>query len=316
MADPRHRLVLLAVVAVLVCALFLAVNLTGKLSYILSYRAQVIATMILVGTATGVSTVLFQTITGNRILTPSVMGAEALFVLIQTSIIFFIGSTRWDSVPVVGRFAIETSVMVVFALTLYRWLLVGKSEDLYRLLLAGLVFGILFRSAAELLQRMMAPNEFNILQGRLFAQLTLPESRLLGIAGGLVALCVALLWRYRRDFDVIALGRDVAIGLGVDYPRIVTRALVLITVLISTSTALIGPLTFLGFMTATLAYQLAGSQRHALLLPFSALLGVVFLAGGQLVLEHLFAMTGTLSVVIEFTGGALFLLMLLRKGRL
>ena len=45
--------------------------------------------MLLVGYAIAVSTVLFQTITDNRILTPSIMGFDSLYRLIQTSLSSF-----------------------------------------------------------------------------------------------------------------------------------------------------------------------------------------------------------------------------------
>lgn len=316
MPRPETRLWLLALVALILCGLFMTVNLGGKLSYVLTYRAQVLASMVLVGVATSIATVVFQTLTRNHILTPAVMGFEALFVLIQTAVIFFLGSGGLDGWSSVGRFLMEATAMVAFASLLYRWLFVGHLGDLYRLLLAGLVFGILFRSLSELMQRMLAPNEFNVLQGRLFARLTLPDGDLIGVAAVMIVIAGALLWRSRRELDVMALGREAAIGLGIDYERAVTRALVLIAVLVSAATALIGPLTFLGFMAATLAYQLSGSARHGVVMPFAALLGVVALAGGQLVLEHGLGMAGTLSVVIEFVGGGMFLVLVLRKGRL
>lgn len=316
MPGPKRRLLFLLVLTLCLCGLFMGVGLTGNLSYVLNYRAQIIATMILVGSATSLATLLFQTLTRNRILTPSVMGFESLFILIQTSVIFFQGTGGWTEWPTLVRFLVETALMVAFASVLYRWMFADRKGDLYRLLLAGLVFGILFRSLSEFMQRMLAPNEFNVLQGRLFAQLTLPEGNLIAAAAVLIGSSALVLWLHRREFDVMALGREAAIGLGVDYERTVTRTLILIAVLVSASTALIGPLTFLGFMASTLAYQLAGSFRHGAVMPFAALLGVAFLAGGQLVLEHLFGMAGTLSVVIEFVGGGMFLLLLLRKGRL
>lgn len=316
MPAPKTRLLLLLGLTLVVCALFMTVGLRGRLSYVLAYRAQVMAAMVLVAVAVGASTVVFQTLTRNRILTPSVMGFDALFVLVQTAVIFFLGTGGWTGWPPLLRFGVETALMVGFACLLYRWMLSGPRRDLYRLLLAGLVCGILFRSLSELMQRMLAPTEFSVLQGRLFAQLTLPAGDLTLAAGALVPTAGALLWRSRRELDVMALGRETAVALGVGHDRVVTRMLILIAVMVSASTALIGPLTFLGFVAATLAYQLAGTTRHAVVLPFTTLLAVVALAGGQMVLEYGFGMAGTLSVVIEFAGGSLFLWLLVRKGRM
>lgn len=313
--TPAQRLAGLSVVLVALAVLFITVKLTGNLNYVLPRRGWMLATMLLVGIAAGVATVLFQTISNNRILTPAVMGFEALFVLIQTSVIFFMGAENsFYSSPLI-RFICESLMMTGFAVLLYRWLF-SANTDLHRLLLVGLVFGILFTSLSNLMQRMLMPTEFDVLQGRLFARLTLPDPQLIMISALVVSVVCVIAWRMRYAFDVLALGRDAATGLGLNYQKTVTRILLLIAVLVSVSTALIGPLTFLGFMAAILAYQLAGSYQHRFVLPAAAMLGVCFLAGGQLILEHVLSMAGALTVVIEFIGGSLFLLLLLKRGRL
>jgi iron complex transport system permease protein len=87
-------------------------------------------------------------------------------------------------------------------------------------------------------------------------------------------------------------------------------------VLISVSTTMVGPMTFFGFIVATLAYQLAGSSQHRVVLPFAVLLGMATLLGGYFVLRHVFYAAGMLSIIIEFVGGVFFLVYLLRKGSL
>lgn len=105
-----------------------------------------------------------------------------------------------------------------------------------------------------------------------------------------------LLWRMRYCFDVLALGQEAnAVNLGINYRQQVTVILLLISVLVAISTALVGPLTFLGLMVANLAYYIAGSSQHRYLLPVSFLLSVIALVGGQLVLEYGLNKAGTLS---------------------
>ena len=122
-------------------------------------------------------------------------------------------------------------------------------------------------------------------------------------------------WRRRRVLDVLTLGRDNATALGVEYRREVLAVLAIVSVLVSVSTALVGPITFFGLLVANLAYQLMGTHRHAVILPAAALLGVLTLVGGQVVLEHAFGLNTVLSVVIEFVGGIVFILLLVRGGR-
>ena len=84
----------------------------------------------------------------------------------------------------------------------------------------------------------------------------------------------------------------------------------------ATSTALVGPLTFLGFLVAMLSYQLAGTWDHRYVLPMAGLLGFVVLGGAYFVLKHFFYAAGSVGIIVEIVGGTFFLIHLLRKGRL
>lgn len=313
--PPVAKIALFALLLSVLALLFALVNLQGNLNYVLPRRLWMLASILLVGSAAGLATVLFQTISQNRILTPSVMGFEALFVLLQTCLVFMLGADSTFYSARLLRFAVEAALMVSFVLLLYRWLF-SANRGLHPLLLVGLVFGILFYSVSNLLQRMLMPSEFDVLQGRLYARLTLPDPTLIMVSAVVLALASFLVWRWRFQIDVLTLGRDNALALGINYQQLVTRILVLVAVLVAVSTALIGPLTFLGFLAATLAYQLVSSYQHRYLLPLAAILGSVFLLAAQLVFEHLLGMAGVLTVVIEFIGGSLFLAVLLKRGRL
>lgn len=314
LATPGQRLIGLSVLALLCVVLFMTINLRGNIGYILMHRGLILATMLLVAFACGIATLLFQTVTNNRILTPSVMGLETLFILLQTLLIFFIDANGLRALGTVGQFICEAALLVLFSTFLYRWLLGHVGVNLHRVLLVGLVCGTLFRSISGLLQRLLEPGEFAILQSRMFATFTRAAPEIIAlsaVATGIVALVV---WRMRHSLDVIALGRDMSIGLGVAWRRRVTVILLLVSLLVALSTALVGPLTFFGLLVTNLSYQLMGSHRHQYLLPGVVLTGIITLVGGQLILERLLHMAGSLSVVIEFVGGALFLWFLIKKA--
>lgn len=311
--SPAKRLLLLGLLALSLVVIFMAINLQGNIGYILKHRGQILATMVLVAFASGISTLLFQTITQNRILTPAVMGLESLFVLIQTLLVFFLNVAGLGMFGSIGQFVGEAALLVLFATLLYRWLLGGSGLDLHRVLLIGLVFGTLFRSSAGLMQRLLSPGEFAVLQSRIFATFTRADSSVLMLCGVIIALVMLVVWRMRHRLDVIALGSNTATALGIAYKRYVTGLLLLISVLVATATALVGPMTFLGLLIVNLTYPLMGSWRHSYLIPGCVMIGMIALIGGQLVLERLFNMAGTLSVVIEFIGGGLFIYLLLKK---
>jgi iron complex transport system permease protein len=119
----------------------------------------------------------------------------------------------------------------------------------------------------------------------------------------------------RHALDVAALGRETAISLGVEHGRVTRWTLVAVALLVSATTALVGPVAFFGLLVASLAYAVMRAQRHAVLLPASALIGALALVAGQTVFERVLGMASTLSVVVEFAGGLLFLFLLLRRRR-
>ncbi|WP_193559686.1 iron chelate uptake ABC transporter family permease subunit [Tsukamurella asaccharolytica] len=272
------------------------------------------ATAILIAAFCGaVATVLFHTVTHNRILTPQIIGLDSLYVLIQTVGVYLVGGRFVDNGDSVPQFVAQTAAMVLFAAVLYGWLFSGRFASLFLLLLAGVVLGLAFRALAEFLQRLLSPTEFDALSIKLYGRLTAVNADLLPIAAVTCIVVGVIVWRRRRVLDVLLLGRDPAMGLGVNHQRELTLALVLIAVLVSISTALVGPMMFFGFIIATLAYQLAGDWRHRATIPMAFLIGVIMLAAGQFILHNLFYANGMLTVIIEFVGGILFLAMLFRR---
>ena len=311
--SSRNTVLILLGIALFCVIFFMTFNLKGNISYILTHRAWIVLTMILVAFSAATSTLLFQTVTNNRILTPSIMGFESLFVLIQTVVIFFIDAQGIPYIGIVGKFIFESSLLIIFSLFLYRGLFTKLKQNLHLVLLIGIILGTLFRSFSNLLQRLMTPTEFAVLQSRIFATFTRAEPVLIVFSLVIASIIGLFLWRMRFRFDVLALGRDNAINLGVDYQKSVTIILLLVSVLVSISTALVGPFTFLGLLIANLAYSISGSSQHRFLLPTAFLLGVIFLVGGQMFLERVLNMVGALSIVIEFIGGSLFIFLLLKK---
>lgn len=311
--SSAKRVIMLLVLALACITCFMTINLKGNINYILMHRTWIVLTMILVAFSASTSTLLFQTLTNNRILTPSIMGFESLFVLIQTIIIFFIDIQGIPFIGVIGKFIFESLVLIFFSLFLYQGLLTKLKQNLHLVLLIGIVLGTLFRSFSNLLQRLMTPTEFAVLQSRIFATFTRAEPVLILFSLAIVTIIGLVLWQMRYRFDVLALGRDNAISLGLDYQKNVSMILLLVSILVAISTALVGPFTFLGLLIANLAYSVSGSSQHRYLLPTAFLLGIIFLVGGQMFLERVLNMVGALSIVIEFIGGTLFIFLLLKK---
>jgi iron complex transport system permease protein len=312
-SRPVAVLLGLALLALVSVVLFMTVGARGDWSFALAFRGKKLLSLVLVAYSVAIATVLFQTVTNNRILTPSIMGFDALYMLIKTSIVFFLGVGALVSIDSQIQFLVEVLVMVGASTLLFRWLFLGEERSLHLLVLVGIVFGVLFRSLGNFMQRMLDPGAFNVLQDLLFASFSMTDPSILGICCVIVAAATVVGLRLMHTYDVLSLGRAHAINLGVPYKRTVAFILVMVAVLVSVSTSLVGPVTFFGLLVATLAHSLIGSSKHAYVLPAAILLAVIALVGGQTLLERVFAFDTALSIIIEFLGGIVFIILVLRR---
>ncbi|MDO6440742.1 iron chelate uptake ABC transporter family permease subunit [Marinobacter sp. 2_MG-2023] len=303
---------LTTVLAVLSIVGFMTLNVQSDWGFIVQHRGSRLLGMLLVAITMGLATVVFQTITHNRILTPSLMGFDVLYVLVHSLALLVWGVGQNTGWPVELRFIVEVAVMVSIALVIFRLLFTDSVRGLHVLILLGMVTGLLFRELAELAQRIFDPSEFSIQQGSGIANFNRINVQLLWVGLIGVGLCSALLFRFRHQLDVLILGRDVAINLGIPYTKTITLLMLAICVLVSISTALVGPMLFFGLLVANLAYWITGSHQHRWTLPASVLAGIVCLVGGQLVFEHLLNSGLPLAMIIELCGGVLFIVLLLR----
>ncbi|MFM2476007.1 iron chelate uptake ABC transporter family permease subunit [Celerinatantimonas sp. MCCC 1A17872] len=308
-----QRLMLLMLLGSLSAVGFVFFNPSTLNDFIIHKRMWMLLTMVIVAIASGSATLIFQTLTNNRILSPSVMGFESLFVLVQSALVFFFSINQRLAATEMTKFALEVILMVALTLILYyRLLFKRKHNGLYLLVLTGIVCGALFQGLATLLQRLLSPSDFAIVQSQMFARFSMAAPRLVIVSTVVTALCLGWLWRQRHILNLLSLGRQQTILLGENWRNKVFLLLSVTSLLVAIATALIGPLAFFGFLSATLSYQFMQTYRHEFLLPAVMGIGLTVLCLSQLILAHLLEMSGSLSVVIEFMGGLVFLYVLLR----
>ncbi|RST71287.1 iron ABC transporter permease [Siminovitchia acidinfaciens] len=309
------KLSILFLVSLSLCLLYLFHDLNGSFDYALPRRGTKVLAMVITGAAIAYATVIFQTITHNRILTPSIMGLDSLYLLIQTFFIFSLGSEHITVVNKQVNFLLSVAAMIIFALLLYHLLFNKGQQSIYYLLLIGIIIGTFFQSISTFLQVLIDPNEFLIVQDRMFASFNNVNSDLVWLSLLFILLVFAVGWRSVSNLDVMSLGRDTAINLGIYYDKTARQMLVLTAILISVSTALVGPITFFGLIVANLAYQFFHTYKHRIIISGAILLSIIALVGGQWAVERLFTFSTTLSVIINFVGGVYFLYLLLKESR-
>ncbi|MGX7419448.1 iron chelate uptake ABC transporter family permease subunit [Carnobacterium gallinarum] len=309
------KLLLLVIAVIGLSTVYMVVESGGNWSYILPLRSKKLLAFCIVGICTTVATISFQTLAQNKILTPSILGLDSLYVLFQTVSLFVYGSSHLMIQDKQINFMMSVGLMLVASLFLYQFVFKKYSSNLYLLMMVGMIAGTFFRSISTFLQVLMDPNEFDKVQGKLFASFNNVDVTLLGITVVIGVIVLVLLFSQAAHLDVLQLGRDQAVNLGVNVDRVTMQVLLLVSALTAISTALIGPITFLGFMVANLTYRIFQTYQHHLLFVGGSLLSMVVLILGQLLVERIFHLTTTLSVVIEFLGGCYFIYLLVKERK-
>ncbi len=282
--------------------------------YTWTFRLTKLISLLLIAYAISVSTVLFQTIVNNRLLTPSIMGFDQLYILIKTVLMYFVGSLSLPFLNEEGHLILEALILMLFSISLFHWLFSGSLKGLHLTLLIGVVLGGFFFSLRMFMQLQLNPDQMMNLTDIMFANFNKFNTSLISFATIIVFIVSLIGWRFRHLFDILALGRENTLNLGVNYHKSATAILIFVSILVSISTALVGPVTFFGLLVANLSYELSPQAKHSVIIPIAILLAMICLVGGQFILEQIFHMAGRLSFIIEFCGGIVFL-MLLMKGK-
>ncbi len=131
----------------------------------------------------------------------------------------------------------------------------------------------------------------------------------------LMIIIVFVLRKELEVLDVITLGKEQAVNLGVDYDHTIRKLLLGVVLLISVATALVGPISFFGLIVANLSRQMFKTYRHKELISGSALFGIILLTAGQMIVEQVYSYAIPISVFITVGGGLYFLYLLLAQRR-
>lgn len=284
-------------------------------AYAMGLRLPRLAVILIAGFAISAAAIVFQTIIRNTIVTPCLLGMNSLYLLIHTAVVFFLGSGSLFAVNPIYAFAADVIVMGVVAGFIYYTIFQKTGGNVLYVLLIGTVLSTFFSSMQNSLTRIMDPNEYDALLNTLTASFTNVNAACI-IPGAL--LLAAIAWWLRKDLailDVISLGREQAVSLGVDYERTLRRLMVGVALYIAVATALVGPLSFLGLITANVARQLFTTYRHTWLIAGSASVGMLILTAGQFVVEHVMVYAVPVSVFVTIGGGIYFLYLVLTAGK-
>lgn len=317
MNKLKRNLLILFALSILACILYMTfdVNFANEklFRYSMKIRTPKLIVMLISAFAIGSATIVFQSIINNRIITPCLLGMNSLYTLIHTLIVFFIGTSSIFFLNANLAYALDLIVMCLVATSIYSYLFKKTNYNVLYVMLIGIVLTSLFSSIQSSLVRVMDPNEYDTLLNTLVASFSNINSEIIIFSVIMMILIAFFLRKELALLDVLTLGKNQAINLGVDYDKTIRKLLVGVTLYIAVATAMVGPISFLGLIIANLSRQFLVTYKHSILILGSALFGIIVLVFGQLCVEHLFSYAIPVSVFITLGGGIYFLYLLLKE---
>ncbi|WP_347103754.1 iron chelate uptake ABC transporter family permease subunit [Streptococcus anginosus] len=314
-SQTRNLLLLLLLLASLSGLLYLMPMDYPLTGFIMKLRLQKLLAYLLVAIAGSLATISFQAITENRFLTPSILGIESLYVFMQTIYLFFASKFIGNTSHPLLEFILVLLIQFGFFFCLQPALKKLLQQGFLFILLICMALGTLFRSASTFLQVLMDPNEYDKLQTKLFPSFQRMNMDILSVATIIIGLAGLYLLKKNAILDVFHLDKKTATILGVEVEKEQKKILWAIVLLTSTTTALVGPMMFFGFMMSNLAYLLIKEYQHKWLFSVAILLSFLSLTTGQILVERVFQLQINVSMVIELVGGLFFFYLLAKEAK-
>ena len=310
-------LIVLLVAVLLACAAFLLINnpihKPKLFKMFIGWRLPTLLCMVIASVAIGVATLIFQSIVNNRIVTPALLGMNSIYSFLHTAAVFVFGTGSALYLNANLSFAVDLISMGVVGTLVYWYLFKKTGHNILYIMLIGTVLSSFFGSVQTAMVRVMNPDEYDALLTTLVADFNNVGGEIILFAVIALAAIAIVLRKDLKLLDVITMGRDQAINLGVDYDNTIRRLLFGVVLCMAVATATIGPVSFLGLIVANLARQIFRTYRHSHLIAGASLLGMLALIGGQLVSQHVFHFAVPVSTFVTIAGGVYFLYLLLSK---
>ncbi|WP_162163878.1 iron chelate uptake ABC transporter family permease subunit [Acholeplasma hippikon] len=282
---------------------------------ILSRRGIQVTALIIASVLISMSTLTFQTLTSNRIVTPSLLGLDAIYVVIQTTIVFFVSYLGGLISNAPLNFLFSVVVMSGSTILLYTFFMKKHKKNLLLLLLVGMVISTLASNYSTFLQILMDPDAFQTVAQLTSVSIVSIETSLVFVALPIAIVIGYFFFKKSSVYDVMSLGEFQAKNLGINYQNETYKTLILISLAISITTALVGPLAFLGLISVNAAKEMFKKYQHKTLFITSCLISLICLVLGQAIIE----LTGyktTVTTVINLIGGIYMINLIVKEHKL
>ena len=264
---------------------------------------------IVAGAGLACSGCVFQGVLRNPLADPFTLGISG-GAAFGASIGFAFGITKlsWIFLPLLGFLGALLSVGLVYILNM------KKEFDSNTMILSGVVASYIFSSAVMLVFSISSSDQlysaFMWLMGNLafFDERLLPMVIILVMAGVVILCCLG------NVINIISLGNEKSNSLGINTARTVKYIFLLSSLITACIVSCCGVIGFVGLMIPHITRKFVGNNNK-ILMPFSAVVGSIFLLICDTVSRTVIAPVEIpIGVITSIVGGLFFVFLLLRKA--
>ncbi|MGC0142349.1 FecCD family ABC transporter permease [Pseudactinotalea sp. Z1732] len=256
----------------------------------------------LVGVALGLAGALFQSVLGNPLASPDILGVSGGASLAAAFAIMALGLTG----ATVGLFAFGGAATVAAAIYLLAW---RGGVTGFRFVLIGVGFAFAINSGIGYLLTRAEVADVRTALVWMVGSIGTPRWNDIAVLAVLVGALLPLVGLAARGLQALQLGDEMAGGLGVRVEPARLLVLVVGVGLAASATAFAGPVAFVAFVSAPIARRLLPSGGLAL--GAAALVGAAVVLGGEFAATHLIGSLEAPVGIVTGAVGAPYLLWLL-----
>ncbi|MBO5951742.1 MAG: iron ABC transporter permease [Bacteroidaceae bacterium] len=282
---------------------------------VLQSRLPQAITALLCGASLSAAGLILQTAFRNSLAGPDILGINGGAGLgVALVMLLFGGNLSAGNITIGGSLSIVVGAMIgAFAVMALILALSNKLRSSVMLLIAGIMISYLTSSAITLL------NFFSTAEGvhsytmwgmGNFGGVTLKQLPFFSTVS-LIGIGIAILMI--KPLNALLLGEHYAQNLGINIMRTRTMLLISTGILVATTTAFCGPISFIGLAVPHLARLILGTNNHKSLMPVTILMGITI----ALLCNLISALPGDkglipLNAITPFIGAPVILYVLLR----
>lgn len=266
----------------------------------------------IVGAGLAIAGAAIQALVRNSIAEPYILGISSGATVGATAVIIL------GAFSFLGIFALSVSAFLgsLLAILLVFFLArVGGRISVFRLLLAGMAVSFIL-SAVSNFMLMMAKQDNGIkavmywmlgsLAGAKWSNIIIPAA--------IFIFVFALLWLHYRNLNLLLLGEEAAVTLGVNIQQFRLQLILLVSLLTGVLVAVSGSIGFVGLIIPHIVRIIVGSN-YKYVIPISALLGGIFLVWADSFARILIAPEEMpIGIITAFCGGPFFIWLLRRNN--